>query len=72
MNTEPDLLLFLGKIQAWIEDLGQLAHLSNNPLRPLIAEFEQYFNKYLHEILSKNKTKYIYNNREITWNTLPR
>lgn len=72
MTREEKLLLFLGKIQGRIEDLGQWAAESKNPVFNFIADLENYFNKSLDEILSIIEEDSPLVSKGITWKTLPR
>lgn len=72
MNRNDKILLFLGRIQARIEDLGALASETKNPLFQLIADLEYYFNKSIHEIFSHEENGTSTWKKGITWNTLPR
>lgn len=72
MNRNDKTLLFLGRIQARIEDLGEWASQTGSPVFDLIAELENYFNKSLQDILSTDEKENSRWPRGITWNTLPR
>ena len=72
MNRNEQILLFLGRIQARIEDLGAWASESRNPVFSLIADLENYFNKSIQEIFSQEDNQNSTWRKGITWNTLPR
>lgn len=72
MNKNDQILLFLGRVQARIEDLGALASYSHNPIFSLIVDLEHYFNTSIHEIFSHNEGEISTWRKGITWNTLPR
>jgi hypothetical protein len=72
MKRNDKVLLFLGRIQARIEDLGALASNTRNPLFELIAELEHYFNTSIHEIFSQEEDEISTWRKGITWKTLPR
>lgn len=80
MNQNDEILLFLGRIQARIEDLGAWAQEKNNPIFYLLTEFECYFNKSINEIFSEERTTAHNHGHEvqewaskgIKWNMLPR
>lgn len=72
MNRNEKILLFLGRVQARIEDLGALASDTRNPLFELIADLERYFNLSIHEIFSQEETGISTWIKGITWKTLPR
>jgi len=72
MTRNEKILLFLGRIQARIEDLGEWASQTNNQAFHLIADLESYFNRSLQEILSTDEMENSRWPRGITWNTLPR
>jgi hypothetical protein len=72
MNRNDQILLFLGRIQARIEDLGALASNSHSPLFSLITDLEVYFNKSIHEIFSQKDTENSTWRSGVSWNTLPR
>jgi hypothetical protein len=72
MNRNDQILLFLGRFQARIEDLGELASNSESHLFSLISDLEMYFNKSIHEIFSQKETENSTWRRGVSWNTLPR
>lgn len=72
MNRNDQILLFLGRVQARIEDLGALASRTGNSMFSLISDLEIYFNRNLDEIFSQKETEISTWRRGITWNTLPR
>jgi hypothetical protein len=72
MNRNDKILLFMGRIQARIEDLGALASSTHNPLFNLIVDLEQYYNRSIKEIFSHDEDINSTWRKGITWNTLPR
>lgn len=72
MSRNEKILLFLGRVQARIEDLGALASDTRNPLFELIADLERYFNLSIHEIFSQEETGISTWIKGITWKTLQR
>lgn len=57
MSKNERLLIFIGRIQARIEDLGEKASETNHQVFNCfnhVADLEQYFNKALNEILSSD------------------
>jgi hypothetical protein len=75
INKNDEILLFLGRIQARIEDLSQWAIEKKSPLFTLLTEFESYFNQSINEIFSES-SNYRHDVQEwikgIKWNSLPR
>lgn len=72
MSRNEKILLFLGRVQARIEDLGALASDTRNPLFELIADLERYFNLSIHEIFCQEEIGISIGRKGITWKTLPR
>ena len=72
MNRNDRVLLFMGRIQARIEDLGALASETKNPLFNLIVDLEEYYNRSIKEIFSHDEDNNSTWRKGITWNTLPR
>ena len=72
MNRNDRVLLFLGRIQARIEDLSVFANNTRNPLFELIAELEHYYNLSIHELFSHEDDGLSTWRKGITWTTLPR
>jgi hypothetical protein len=72
MNKNDKILLFLGRLQARIEDLVQWASQSDNQTLDLITELESYFNRSLQELLSTDEAILARGSKRFSWNTLPR
>jgi hypothetical protein len=72
MNKNDKILLFLGRVQARIEDLVQWASQSENQAFEVIAELESYFNRSLQELLSNDEDVLARGAKGFSWNTLPR
>lgn len=72
MNKNDNILLFLGRMQARIEDLGQWASETNNPVFGFITDLEHYFNKSINEIFSSEEHDASTWRKGITWKTLPK
>lgn len=72
MKKNDLIILFLGRIQSRIEDLGALASDTENPLFEQISEFEHFFNKSIQEIFSHKDSENSIYEEGITWKTLPK
>lgn len=72
MSKNEAIILFLGRVQARIEDLGSLAKDTENPLFEVIADLENYFNLSLHEIFSHDEDEISTWRKGIKWNNLPK
>lgn len=76
MSKNERILLFLGRVQARIEDLGEWAVKNKNPMFDVISDFEHYFNTSIDEILLMDELGHEQErshwNKGIRWNSLPR
>lgn len=72
MRKTDQILLFLGRIQARIEDIGAWAVVTNNPISYLIADIEEYFNMTVNQIFYDGEKGLNEWPKGITWNTLPK
>jgi predicted acetyltransferase len=72
MNRNDKVLLFLGRIQARIEDLSMCANNTKNPLWELIVELESYYNSSINELFCHDDEEFSTWRKGITWTTLPR
>lgn len=73
MNKNERILLFLGRIQARIEDLGKWAAENDNTVFEFITDLEQYFNQSLDDIFSdddEDEEEDELPRRGLTWTTL--
>lgn len=72
MTKNDQILLFLGRIQARIEDMGVWAVMNNDPISYIIEDIEEYFNMTINQIFYRSEQGTNDWPKGITWNTLPK